>query len=116
MTISVYDALRIPKPIYQPSNAGETESKPEAKSKSLFYAVNITDMLGVDSPVKLLMHGVLTPEIVQAENDRGDGAAARLDCNDDRFEGILYIARLKYPKHKLRLYRSSTGNGGWERV
>jgi len=74
--------------------------------------------------MQLLLAPVLLNEAVMCERERWDGMAAPVkpDIPLERWEAIYQMIRgglgrqVPIPKHKLRIYRSRTGRGGWERI
>ncbi len=92
------------------------------------YAVNLGDLTtftrpdDILNPYMMLLQPVLTREIVNCEREHFDGMAVLVDATEERFEAILKIIReglgkiKAVPKHKLRIYVSKTGKGGWKRV
>lgn len=86
------------------------------------YAVNLADLLSMknDIGISLLLQPVLSKDaekqIVQCEgDDRLDGAGVVLACDDERGSAIVSVIRLRYKRHKFRLYHSKTGTD-WKRV
>lgn len=96
----------------------------------MFYAINAADLAAhIDpenplSPITILLGPILTRESVKVDNNRIDGLAVRVqpDLPAKRWSAIYQIIRegcgnLKpIPKHKLRMYKSRTGKGGWKRI
>jgi len=97
------------------------------------YAINIADLLQYSNhdalPVGplLLLHPVLERDkdkIIMCEAGRWDGMAnlVKENCTIKRWDAIYQIIRKGVngspgiPKHKLRIYRSKTGKGSWERI
>ena len=95
------------------------------------YAVNIADLLIYAPPNAntlpigplLLLQPVLEHEpdkVIMAEYSRLDGMASLIkeDCTQERWTAIYEVIRkqMNIPKHKLRIYKSKSGKGGWERI
>lgn len=97
------------------------------------YAVNIADLMSFRKPDALpegpllLLQPVLERDpdkVVNAEHNKWDGMASPVkeDCPPERWDAIYQIIRHGInghpgiPKHKLRIYQSKTGKGGWERI
>ena len=95
------------------------------------YAVNIADLLIYDPPnlntlpvgPLLLLQPVLESDrdkVIMAEYQRWDGMAVLIseDCTQERWDAIYEVVRkqMNIPKYKLRIYKSKTGKGGWERI
>ena len=82
------------------------------------YAVNLGDLIIYKDPmhpVRLLLGPVLTNERIEVAADKVDGVALLLDDSDpERLDAILRLLRIKVPQHKLRLYQSKSGTGGWK--
>lgn len=84
------------------------------------YAVNLSDLTAYasDMPVMLLLKPVLGEQYIICEPDQRDGIAlpVRDDLQEGRFEAIHKFIRKRLRSHELRIYRSKTGSGGWERI
>jgi len=91
------------------------------------YAVNIADLLqysrpdAIPEPPLLLLQPVLERDpdkVILAEGERWDGMASPVkeDCTPERWDAIYQIIRTRIPKNKLRIYKSKTGKGSWERI
>jgi len=107
--LSLWDALNETKPVEQNQTV----------STSYRFAVNLSDMLGAEFPVKMLIQPVINvrSEKVLAEGkDKMDGTAVVLECDSERGEAIHFTLRLKIAKHVLRMYRQKVGTSTWERI
>ena len=91
-------------------------------SRPQHYAVQLTDIAvrayntTIVDPALILLRPVLTKITVQVKSeDTLDNMGLLLDDSDpERLDAILQVLRMKIPQHKLRLYQSETGKGGWK--
>ena len=84
------------------------------------WAICLADItntaVGDDPGIQLLIKPLLTDLVIEAVPNRFDGIAVLLDCDESRGAAIHQLIRKKYPKYRLRMYRSKTGKGGWKSV
>ncbi len=77
------------------------------------YAINIADLTYPDMILGAqIMIAPVKGAQVDAEHERFDGMAIRLECNTERAEAIIAVLRIKRPL--TRAYVSTTGKG-WKR-
>jgi len=93
----------------------------EVKSEADYghYAINVAYIPIADRFFfQILLGPYIEPiETVIVAKGQVDGEALKLHrLTPEAFDAILSLIRLKYPKHKLPLYCSKTGKGGWKRV
>ena len=79
------------------------------------YAVNIADLTKDPILAQFLFQPMIKERtIIEAEPNMIDGKAVILDdCNEKRFEAVLWIVRNKYNKNEFRLYEKK--NKRWVR-
>lgn len=85
----------------------------------MYYAMNVADAATFvqQEPAifAMLVAPRLTKQIVDAEPGRFDGMAT-LFTDEPGTEAFIKVLRIRKSKSALRIYRSKTGRGGWERV
>lgn len=88
------------------------------------YAINLADLTAYVqeaekgySPVMAMIGPVLDKHYVSVGKNLDDNAVL-LNCDEERAEAITQVVRdiWKIPKHKLRMYGSRTGKGGWKKI
>ena len=87
------------------------------------YAINLADLLAFKN-ANPMIHAILvrprlTQETVKVSADRMDDVAVLLmedNATPGQAQAICEVLRKKMARHALRMYRSATGRGGWERI
>lgn len=83
------------------------------------YAVHISDLLSIPAwhPIRLILDPFLIEKVVQLNNIEFDAhgvvIAERPDRNWPSAMKVAQMHNLPGRGHKIRIYQSETGRGGW---